>query len=361
MVKKTSLNNLKIKENVNLSEHTTISLGGDAKYFIVCKSSDEILEALDFAKKRSLPAQLISGGSNIIFPDKGFDGIVIKNNIKGISEKEKDDHVFITVGAGEELDNFVEYCVEKSYSGIECLSGIPGSVGAMPVQNVGAYGQETSEVLESVKVIDRNDLNLKTFSKEECQFGYRMSKFKSSDKDKYVIVEVNFKLHINKDPEIKYKALGERLNQNESFKNSDDVKSKLKIVRDTVISIRKEKSMVIDKADINSRSCGSFFMNPVLNENEFSEFSKLCNDLKTDFPFFKNDNNYKIPAAWLIENSGFPKGFRNGGVGISQNHTLALINIDGTTKELLELSEEIKNTVNNKFGIKLQTEPEIIS
>lgn len=351
---------MEIKENENLSEYTTISLGGDAKYFTECKSIEEILEAFNFGEKNSLPVQIISGGSNIIFPDKGFEGLVIKNDIKGISEIVKDDHVLISVGAGEELDKFVEYCVSKGYSGIECLSGIPGSVGAMPVQNVGAYGQETSEVLESIKVIDRKDLSIKIFSKEECQFGYRMSRFKSSDKDMFVIVEVNFKLHINKDPEIKYTALGERLGKNETFKNSEDVKSKLKIIRDTVISIRKEKSMVIDKNDINSRSCGSFFMNPVLNENEFSDFSKICKQLNSEFPFFKIGKDHKIPAAWLIENSGFPKGYNIGGVGISQNHTLALINIDGTAKELLNLSEEIKNSVFSKFGIKLFTEPEII-
>ena len=355
---------MNIKENVKLSNHTTISLGGEAKYFAVCKSIDEILEALEFAQNNKLRIQLMSGGSNIIFTDNGFDGMIIKNDIKGISEKVNEDHVLISVGAGEELDEFVKYCVGKGYSDIECLSGIPGSVGAMPVQNVGAYGQETSEVLESIKVIDRNETdikNIKTFSNEECQFGYRMSRFKKSDKDRYIIVEVNFKLHINKLPEIKYKALGERLDQNDSFKNSDDIKSKLKIIRDTVISIRKEKSMVIDKNDINSRSCGSFYMNPVLNEDCFSKFSKVCSELQTEFPFYKSGNDYKIPAAWLIENSGFPKGYKKGGVGISQNHTLALINIDGTAKELLDLSDEIKSSVYNKFRIKLFTEPEIIS
>jgi len=351
---------LELKENVNLSDYTTISLGGNADYFAVCKRSEDVIEALKYSQKKILSVQILSGGSNIIFSDNGFRGLIIKNEIKGISKKTFNDHVSVNVGAGENLDEFVLYCVKNSYTGIECLSGIPGSVGAMPVQNVGAYGQETSELIESVKVIDRIDLNEKIFSNKDCLFGYRMSRFKKSDKDRYVILEVNFKFQKSKEPEIKYKALSEKLESDTDLKNLTSIKDKLLKIRETVISIRKDKSMVIDKSDVNSRSCGSFFMNPVLNEIDFKEFSEICNKAKLEFPFYKNEYDYKIPAAWLIENSGYRKGYRKDGVGISQNHTLALINIDGTSKELIELSEEIKKTVFNKFGILLLTEPEII-
>ncbi len=349
-----------IKENVRLSEHTSINLGGTALYFISCRSNDEITEALKFSKEKNLQVQIMSGGSNIVFPDTGFPGVVISVDIKGLTFRKSGDDVFAVVGAGVSLDSLIVECIDRGYAGIECLSGIPGSAGAAPIQNAGAYGQEIADVLEYVSVIDRKDFSLRKFTKPECGFSYRQSRFKKEDADKFIITEICIRLSENSLNEIKYSTLNERLCNNQDYEKIKGMKEKLSIIRNTVLEIRKEKSMVLDKADINSRSCGSFFMNPVLNEDKFLEFRKRINKLYPEFPFYKSGNEYKIPAAWLVEKSGFKKGYRKNGVGISSNHSLALINISGTASDLIHLSEEIQNAVKFKFGINLIPEPVIV-
>ncbi|MBS1517401.1 MAG: UDP-N-acetylmuramate dehydrogenase [Bacteroidetes bacterium] len=351
---------MEIKKDIQLSEFTTIKLGGKAEYFISCKNTEEIIEALEFSRERELPAQIFSGGSNIIFPDGIFRGVVIKVDIKGISGHSSGNDIFVSCGAGEYLSELVNYSILRGYAGIECLSGIPGSAGATPVQNVGAYGQEISGVLEEVSVIDRNDLTVRKFSSAECDFSYRQSRFKNSDRDRFVITDLTLKFTADRQPEIKYKQLQDRLTEDHEFKSADTLQKKLKIISRTVISIRKEKSMVIDSSDINSRSCGSFFMNPVLSKKNFTLFEKKCKQMNREFPFYPNGDEFKIPAAWLIENSGYPKGYRKGGVGISRNHSLALININGTASELISLSDEIRRNVLSKFGIELIPEPVIL-
>ncbi|MBK8983411.1 MAG: UDP-N-acetylmuramate dehydrogenase [Ignavibacteria bacterium] len=349
-----------IKKNVKLSDHTTIALGGTASYFISCKSPDEIIEALKLSAEKNLQVQVMSGGSNIVFPDSGFQGVVISVDIKGITFNKNGDDIFVIAGAGENLDGLISECIKHGYAGIECLSGIPGSAGAAPIQNAGAYGQEIADVLEYVSVIDRSDLSFKKFTNPECGFSYRQSRFKKEDADKFIITEICIRLSEVNLQEIKYRALNERLSGIQDFEKTKDIKEKLNTIRNTVIEIRKEKSMVLDKSDINSRSCGSFFMNPVLNENEFNEFRNNISKQHSEFPFYKSGNEFKIPAAWLVENSGFEKGYVKKGVGISSNHSLALINISGTSAGLIQLSEEIQNAVKIKFGISLIPEPVII-
>jgi len=285
-----------------------------------------------------------------------FDGIVMKISTKGITEIIRNGNVFLTVKAGESWDGLVNYAVASGLQGIECMSGIPGSVGATPVQNVGAYGQEVKDVITSVTAIDWDSLKTITFSNEECNFSYRCSRFKSNDAGRFIITEVTFKLNKNKTPEIKYPELEKIILNDKDFEASDSVKDKLMIVRNTVINLRKSKSMIIDEKDPNSRSCGSFFTNPVLNENEFNKLKSRV----SDFPFFKTDKGYKVPAAWLIENSGFRKGFKLKGAGISEKHSLAVINCGGNTSDILNLANKIEESVFIKFGIRLIKEPVII-
>lgn len=347
---------LKFIQNEKLSGHTTISLGGIAKKFISCADENAIIEVLKYSITESEKIQIISGGSNIIFQDKGYNGIVMKINNKGIKSITNGDDEILTVKAGESWDDFVKHCISEGYQGIECMSGIPGSVGATPVQNVGAYGQEVKDVIASLKAINRETLENIVISKEECNFRYRQSRFKNTDRDKFIITEVTFVLNKNKSPEIKYPELEKYIRENIEYKASESIREKLEIIRKAVIALRKKKSMVIDEIDPNSKSCGSFFTNPVITEKEFNELKSRV----TDFPFYKTEDGYKIPAAWLIENSGFRKGYRLNGAGISENHSLAIINCGGKTADILKLAMDIELSVLNKFGIRLEKEPVIV-
>ncbi|HEX2786907.1 MAG TPA: UDP-N-acetylmuramate dehydrogenase [Ignavibacteria bacterium] len=353
---------MNIKENYPLSSLTTIGLGGPAKYIIECESPAEIKEAINFSREKNLKFYVLSGGSNVVFPDKGFDGVILllRNKFQAFEVLEQDsDSIILKINAGENWDSFVKFAVENGYSGIECLSGIPGSVGATPVQNVGAYGQEIKDVFVSLNAIDVNTLEEKSFSNEECKFDYRQSRFKKEDKEKYVITDVTLKLSKTESPKIKYPELQKYISENTKYDSTDSLKEKLKIVRESVIEIRKRKSMVIDIHDPNTRSCGSFFMNPVLDEISYQNFLENAKELNP--PSYKSGDRYKIPAAWLIENSGFYKGYKYMGVGISTNHTLALVNYNGTTTQLIELANLIRGKVFEKFGLKLTPEPEIIA
>lgn len=353
--------NINFQRDVLLSNLTTIKLGGKAKFFYECKSIEDLKECLIFARSESIPVQVIGGGSNIIFPDEGFNGIVIKIDIKGFEfEESNDDSEIVTVGAGENWDDFVKLCIDKNLAGIECLSGIPGSVGATPIQNVGAYGQEVSETILSVTALDRESLEIVKFENKDCNFSYRQSRFKNKDRDKFIITEVTFKLNNLVEPKIKYTEIQKKVEALDNYNSLKRGKEKLTAVRNIVLETRKSKSMVIDKNDPNTISCGSFFTNPILSEKEFKKFEKICEENKLSFPSLKIPEGIKIQAAWLIENSGFYKGFRKWGAGISENHSLALINCGGSAKELLDLAEDIESTVYSKFNIRLKKEPIII-
>ncbi len=359
-----------IKENILLSEYTTIKLGGRAKYFIECDSESSVTEALKFAREKNARIQVLSGGSNIIFPDNGFDGVILKMNIKGVSVKNENEDHFITSGAGESWDDFVLYCIENEFAGAECLSGIPGSVGAVPVQNVGAYGQEVADIIHSVRTVDRDTYEIKVFGNEDCKFGYRNSRFKSGEsdiKDKYIITEVVFKMKKNTEPVIRYPELQKYISAMTDLSSLKPGKEKLFFIRNAVLALRKKKSMIIDKDDPDSVSCGSFFTNPVLNSTEFKILKSKTDDLNLILPFYETPDpgtekkKYKIPAAWLIEQSGFVKGYNRNGAGISANHSLAIVNRGGKTSDVISLSEEIIETVKNKFGVMLVNEPVIVS
>ncbi len=352
-----------MRENISLKDFTTLKLGGTAKYFCFCSSVDELKEALQFARGNKMRAHLLGGGSNTIFSDEGFNGLVMKIGLKGTSVVDDDNDILISIKAGEEWESFVRVCVDKGYAGNECLSGIPGLVGATPIQNVGAYGQEVKDIIESVKVLERETLNEIEFRNGDCNFSYRSSRFKSHDSGKYIVTEVTFRLRKNGRPTIRYPEVKKIVEASVNLPTLADGRESLDVVRNVVLALRKKKSMVIDPDDPNSRSVGSFFLNPVVNEAVHSSIRSHWKTIGdgTDVPAFPFEKNKKIPAAWLIEKSGFKKGFKKNGVGISENHPLALVNYQGTTTAMLELAAEIQNGVRKVFNLSLELEANVIS
>lgn len=346
-----------IKKDILLSEYTTIGLGGYADYFIECNSEEDIINAISYAKSNKQRYHILGGGSNTVFSDNGFKGIVIYINTKGISD---DGNGNFIVKAGVEWDTFVEYTVKKGYSGIECLSGIPGNTGAAPIQNIGAYGQEASESIISVKVIDTENMETMTLDNRQCNFSYRNSMFKAHNSKRYVITDVIFRLDKSGNPEIRYKELSDYLGTYGEYNSFNNNKDRLLFIRNAVLDIRRRKSMVFDLNDPDSKSCGSFFTNPVLSSIGYLKFIDLCNRLNLNPVSYKYFDKFKISAAWLIENAGFAKGITEDGIGISSKHTLALVNRGGTTESLMKFSEKIVKTVFEKFGVVLTVEPEIV-
>jgi len=350
-----------LRKEVMLSEYTTIGLGGPAGFFVRCENDRDINSGLKYASENNLSVQVLSGGSNIIFPDKGYAGMIIKIDTKGIEINEEGNNIYIKVKAGEVWDDVVRLCCERELTGVECLSGIPGSTGATPVQNVGAYGQEVKDVIESVTAIDRKTREIVTFKNAECNFGYRQSRFKNDDRNRYLITEVEFLFNKNIQPLIRYPELQKFIDSKKYTAKEYSLKEKLLQIRNAVLELRKGKSMIIDSNDPNSKSCGSFFINPELSEEDFEGFLERVKHINKELiPVFSSGDKYKVSAAWLIENAGFHKGYKKGGVGISEKHSLALINIKGTTDELLNLSSDIMTKVYDKTGIKLKTEPVIV-
>lgn len=350
---------LDIKENVPLAPLTTLKVGGPARFFVAARREEEVQEALRLASLRGLEVFILGGGSNLLVSDAGFNGLVIQIGLKGIVEEPpfaKDivaqtGPVPVTALAGEDWDKFVEYCVARDYAGIECLSGIPGFVGATPVQNVGAYGQEVSETIVNVRCLDRESEHIVTLSNKDCGFLYRQSIFNSTLKDRYVVLSVTYELVPGSGPKIMYKDL---------VKYFAGQTPTLAQTRAAVLKIRAAKSMVIDPGDPNSRSAGSFFKNPIVERSMLAQIAEAAS--VDSVPQFKSgDDIVKVPAAWLIERAGFYKGFTMGNAGISTNHSLALVNRGGATaQEIIELKDSITGTVEEVFGITLVPEPVFI-
>jgi UDP-N-acetylmuramate dehydrogenase len=253
----------------------------------------------------------------------------------------------------------VDYAVKNNYAGIECMSFIPGLAGATPIQNVGAYGQEVKDVILQVKAFSIQRENIEVFKKNDCDFSYRSSRFKTDLKDSFVITSILFQLHRRNFATVQHKELADYIKQNYNSILSENEGFPLSIIRDAVYKLRARKSMIVNPADPDSVSCGSFFMNPIITDNEFIKLQKKCGtDLKFDV---LAPNEIKISAAYLIEKAGFHKGFMMQGVGISSKHSLALVNKGGTFKQLMELIREIKLSVFEKFGIELNEEPIIVT
>ena len=345
---------MKIEENVPLAPLTTIGIGGPARFFLRATTSDEIRDGLEWAGARKHPVFVLGGGSNLLISDDGFHGLVIQVALTGITVESEDRFAMVRAEAGESWDGFVALAVKNGWAGVECLSGIPGSIGATPIQNVGAYGQDVSETIVRVEALDRENGRVRSFTNEECRFGYRASLFKNHERDRYIILSVTFRLERGGAAAVRYPELKKYLEErNQSLTD-------LQTVRDATIAIRKRKGMVLDPNDPDTRSDGSFFMNPILSAQEFESFRAHPDaDGAPNFP--GDDGTVKVSAAWLIEHSGFHKGFVHKNVGLSSKHTLALINRGGgTAREALELVRMVQGRVREKFGVEIHPEPNFI-
>jgi UDP-N-acetylmuramate dehydrogenase len=340
-----------IRENVPLAPLTTIGIGGPARFFLRAEHVDELREGLAWARERGHEVFILGGGSNLLIADAGFGGLVIQIDIRGITVESEDEFAMVKVGAGEPWDPFVAHAVANRWAGIECLSGIPGSTGATPIQNVGAYGQDVSETIARVETLDRTSDRVIWFTNWDCRFGYRSSLFKNYERERYVVLSVTFRLRIGGKAAIKYPELQRYVGERGIA--ADDLPG----VRAAVIAIRKRKGMVIDPTDPDTKSDGSFFMNPVVSPAEYERFAAIA----PEAPHFPSGDEVKLSAAWLIERAGFHKGYVHGNVGLSSKHTLAVINRGGgTAAEVVELVRMIQDGVRAKFGIEIHPEPNFI-
>jgi UDP-N-acetylmuramate dehydrogenase len=345
---------VKVEENVALAPRTTIGVGGAAAHYARVESDAELLEALAWAKARSLPVRVLGGGSNVLVADAGFAGLVIEMAARGVhvAERNSDGTVQVRAAAGEPWDDFVASMVSRGYQGLECLSGIPGRVGATPLQNVGAYGQDVSETICRVTALDTSSGAQRSFSNEDCKFSYRDSLFKSLEPGRFIVTEVSFQLRRGAAPAIRYAELERH------FKDQANSSPSLAEVRDTVIRLRRSKSMVLDPSDPSSRSCGSFFMNPVLTSSAYLAFCERARG-EGDVPTFPQpDGKVKLSAGWLIEHAGMPRGTRDGAVGLSTKHALALVAHPGARAEdVARLAQTVQRTVFARFAVQLTPEP----
>ncbi len=338
-----------------LAPFTTLKVGGKARFFVSAETEKQVLEAIAFAEECESDVFILGGGSNVLIADKGFDGLVLQINLKGIETfAEKDGKVYVTAQAGEDWDEFVDFCVGRNLQGIECLSGIPGFVGGTPMQNVGAYGQEVSETITTVRVFDRKTREILELTNADCGFQYRKSIFNTKDKNRFIVLAVTYALKTSGQPKIVYKDL------QDFFGGRTPT---LRETREAVCRIRAEKAMLVRQGGADSNSVGSFFKNPVVPGKDFEKIVELAKKIGIEnVPCYQvNEKDVKIPAAWLIEKSGFQKGYTKGRAGLSTKHTLALTNRgNASAAEILELKKEIQAKVKYIFNIELTVEPVII-
>ena len=347
-----------MRDGVPLAPYTTLGLGGPARHFVECRDEAAVRTALEWAARRRFPVFVLGGGSNVVFPDAGFPGLVLHVALDSLVCRDETTPQ-ITVGAGVEWDAVVREAVTRRWGGIECLSGIPGTAGATPIQNVGAYGQEVAETLRSVVCLDRTTLERREFGPAECGFGYRTSRFKREDRGRFIVLEVRFELQRDAPPCLDYAGIRDVVAARLATAAPAEA---LSIVRAGVLAVRRGKSMVLDPQDPNTRSAGSFFMNPVLPAQEFTALQARwrLEGHPDPIPGIPAADGVKVPAAWLVEQAGFAKGYRRGGAGVSTRHALALVNNGGTTAELLALADAIATAVYHRFGIRLEPEPDVV-
>lgn len=332
-----------IKEQVSLAPHTTLQIGGNAEYFAEAKDEAEIMELVTFARERELDVTVIGGGSNVLVSDEGVKGLVIKNRVKGISRDISGDDVLVTAGAGEEWDVLVERAVSEGWWGIENLSAIPGSVGATPIQNVGAYGVEIVDVFKSVRALHAKTGETRVFSKEECQFGYRDSIFKTAEGHDWIVLFVTFRLSLSPDPKLHYKDLKEK------FALATEAPS-LKEIREAVISIRQGKFP--DWRQVGT--AGSFFKNPVIPREEYERLAAKYPGLPG---FADKEGHVKVSLGWILDHACSLRGHREGNVGLYDKQALVLINWGGASaKEVKEFANRVSNNVFEKTKIKIEFE-----
>jgi UDP-N-acetylmuramate dehydrogenase len=333
-----------------LAELTTLRLGGPSRRLVHADNETALLDAVRDADRTGTPLLLVAGGSNLVVADSGFDGTVVRVETRGVAvEQDMCSGAMVTVAAGEPWDPFVADAVSRGFVGIEALSGIPGSVGATPIQNVGAYGQEVAETIASVRCWDRVDGVQRTFAASECGFGYRTSRFKQ-DPQRHVVLAVTFQFRLGElAAPVRYAELARSLGVQVG------ARVPMTEVRDTVLRLRRRKGMVLDAEDHDTWSAGSFFTNPFLDAD-------AADRLPAGAPRWEQaDGTTKTSAAWLIENAGFGKGYGNGRAALSGKHTLALTNRGAArTDDLLALAAEVQRGVYDRFGIWLVNEPVLV-
>jgi UDP-N-acetylmuramate dehydrogenase len=365
----------KFEQNKPLAPFTTLGVGGPARWFVEAASESEIVEATVWARERQLALFVLGGGSNLLVADAGFDGMVLKAGLRGIEVEEVTAAGSRVYGAaaGEDWDQFVERTVQDNCAGIECLAGIPGTVGGTPVQNVGAYGQEVCSSIDRVRAYDLEAEDFVEFNAEECGFSYRRSRFNSADRGRYIVTRVDYRLTVGGRPTVRYADLEQALEQEREHRNAHQIgeqssqhakQPSLAEVSRVVRRVRQAKGMLLVAGDPDCRSAGSFFKNPVVGKERLRHVTEVSGRQPPCFPAgfdLRNSDQVKLPAAWLIEQVGFSKGYVLGPAGVSSRHTLALINRGGASAaQILALAGKINQAVEARFGIHLEMEPVMV-
>jgi UDP-N-acetylmuramate dehydrogenase len=346
-----------IEENKPLAPFTTFGIGGPACWFVEATSEDDVAGAAAWAEERGVPLFVLGGGSNLLVADAGFDGLALRVGMRGITATpDRTGQVIYQVAAGEEWEHFVQRAIEDHCAGVECLAGIPGTVGGTPVQNVGAYGQEVASSIERVRAFDLKQRAFVEFSNAECGFAYRRSRFNSTDRGRFIVTRVDYRLTPGGAPTVRYAELQRAL--------AEGGEPSLADVAAAVRRLRQSKGMLLVEGDPECRSAGSFFKNPIVDEEQLKAIAARSEKGPPRFPAgpgAENEGRVKVPAAWLIEQAGFTKGYALGAAGISSRHTLALLNRGGATAtEVLALASQIAAAVEARFGIHLEMEPVMV-
>jgi UDP-N-acetylmuramate dehydrogenase len=338
-------------EHAPLAPHCTLRIGGPARYLVEAIDEATVAEAHAWASARRLPVRVLGGGSNLVIADEGVDGLVLKIALRGVTERPGRDGVEVTAAAGEPWDALVRHTVDRGWAGLECLSGIPGLVGATPIQNVGAYGQEVSDTVTMVRALDGETGQVVTLGPADCGFGYRDSLFKSRAPGRYVVLAVTYRLAPGGAPNVRYADIARELEARAVARPS------LIEVRETVLKVRRSKSMVLDPGDPNARSCGSFFLNPIVDAEALAAIDARATGLSMPrWP--QPDGRVKLSAAWLIERAGFTRGQADGPVGLSTRHTLAIVCHDGArARDVVAFARRVRAGVEQRFGVRLHPEP----
>ena len=338
-----------LHEQVALRPLTTLGVGGPARWFARAESATDVAAIHHWCSERSLPFFVLGGGSNVVVSDEGYPGLVLLMAVTGLTITERGGEAIVTCGAGEAWDRVVEAATGRGLSGIECLSGIPGTVGGTPIQNVGAYGQEVAGAIECVRAFDRSRSEQAELASSDCHFSYRTSRFKADDAGRFVVCGVSFRL-TRSALTLTYPELVSELARRGV--SSPDPAS----IREVVLAIRRRKGMVLDASDSDTRSVGSFFMNPVVARDEVERVAALAGQRVPGFA--AAPGHVKIPAAWLIERSGLQKGSGGSTVGLSTKHPLAIVNRGGANaRDVLRFAVQVKRAVLDWCGISLRPEP----
>jgi UDP-N-acetylmuramate dehydrogenase len=338
-------------EHAPLAPYCTLRVGGPARFLVEAPDEAAVLAAVHWADARGLPVRVLGGGSNLVIADEGVDGLVVKIALRGVTSRESAGSVEVTAAAGEPWDDFVHHTVEQGWAGLECLSGIPGLVGATPIQNVGAYGQEVSDTLTAVRALDRESRRVVTLAPGQCGFGYRDSLFKSGAPGRYVVLAATYRLAPGGAPALRYADIAREVQARGVAQPS------LGDVRETVLRVRRSKSMVLDAADPNARSCGSFFLNPIVDGAALAAIDARAAGL-TMPRWPQADGRVKLSAAWLIEHAGFTRGQADGPVGLSTRHSLAIVCHDGArARDVAAFARRVRAGVEARFGVRLHPEP----